>query len=290
MTDAITLRCPAKVNLALSVGAPRGDGYHPIASWMAAVGLCDELELRKTTGESRYTIDWAADAPTPSPIDWPLDSDLIVKAHRLVERHVGRSLPVAATLGKRIPVGAGLAGGSSDGAAMLRGLNELFDLALDRATLVELAMQLGSDLAFFFTPGSSLVTGRGEGLENLPPAMNMHLTLVMPPFGCPTGAVYQAFDELRPDAAVDLASVRAAIAGEVDCFNDLADPACRVEPRLGDLRNRITEMTGRPTHITGSGAGLFLVARSAEDAVNLASVIADKLAVAARAVAVGATR
>jgi 4-diphosphocytidyl-2-C-methyl-D-erythritol kinase len=140
MSQPLTIPCPAKVNLALSVGGPTPDGYHPIASWMVAIDLADELTLERADGDSTYDIAWSDDALRPSPIDWPLESDLIVKAHRLVEAEIGRPLPARATLRKRIPVGAGLAGGSTDGAAMLKALRQLFDLDLPDQRLIDLSM------------------------------------------------------------------------------------------------------------------------------------------------------
>jgi 4-diphosphocytidyl-2-C-methyl-D-erythritol kinase len=187
MSQPLTIPCPAKVNLALSVGGPTPDGYHPIASWMVAIDLADELTLERADGDSTYDIAWSDDALRPSPIDWPLESDLIVKAHRLVEAEIGRPLPARATLRKRIPVGAGLAGGSTDGAAMLKALRQLFDLELTDQKSIDLSMQIGSDLAFFFSSGSAIVTGRGEGLREAPIDEPIHLCLILPEFGCPPG-------------------------------------------------------------------------------------------------------
>lgn len=288
MNDLLTVACPAKVNLALSVGAPREDGYHPIASWMVTIGLADQLTLQKTDGESSFDIAWADDALSPCDIDWPLGKDLIYRAHGLLEAHTGKTLPIHATLTKRIPVGAGLAGGSTDGAAMFKGLNQLFALGLDDATLIDLSMQLGSDLAFFFSPGSAIVTGRGEHLTDAAMPSDMHLALILPDFGCPTGAVYQAFDSLLPQAAVDKQAVHGAVAGNRDCFNDLAEAACAVQPRLADLRARISQATRRPVHVTGSGAGMFIVTASAHDANDLSRIIRDQCSVSAIPVAVGA--
>jgi len=285
MNRSITLRCPAKVNLALSVGRPTPDGYHPIASWMTAIDLCDELTLEPADGESQYDIAWADDAPQPSAIDWPIASDLIVKAHRLVEERIGRLLPVRAKLRKRIPVGAGLAGGSTDGAAMFKGLRQLFALEIDDPTLIELAMKIGSDLAFFFSSGSAIVTGRGEALREAPMDQPLHLCLILPDFGCPTGAVYRAFDELSPHAIVDEKAVELCVlARPLKPFNDLAAPACRVQPPLADLKSEISDTTSRTVHITGSGAGMFIVGESADDANALARVVAERLDVVARSV------
>jgi len=278
LSEQVFRLCPAKLNLALSVGAARPDGYHPIASWMLAVDLCDELRLdRLDTGPSRFDLDWATDAPQPSAIDWPVDKDLTCRAHRLLESHTGCALPVGVRLAKRIPVGAGLAGGSSNGAAMLAALNDLFDLQLSRQTLIHLAMQLGSDLAFFFTAGSAIVTGRGETLDEAPLTRSAHFVLVLPALHCPTGAVYRAFDETCPDAAVDEPAVREVHADRRDPFNDLAAPACDVEPRLDDLRRSIASRVDRAVHVTGSGAGLFIVAADAAEAADLADAIREQV-------------
>jgi len=274
MNRTITIRCPAKVNLALSVGAPTADGYHPIASWMVAIDLYDELTVEAIDGPSRFDIDWADDAPQPSDIDWPIESDLIHKAHRLLERRVGRPLGIGATLRKRIPVGAGLAGGSTDGAGMFKALRQLFELKLSDQTLIDLSMEIGSDLAFFFSAGSAIVTGRGEGWREAALTEAIHLCLIMPSFGCPTGAVYRAFDQLSPGATVDEAAVeRCVVERPLQPFNDLAAAAGRVQPHLIQLRRRIAALTGRDVHITGSGAGMFIVAADAEDARQLAEMV-----------------
>jgi len=277
------LHCPAKINLALSVGSPDGSGYHPIASWMVAVGLHDELHVQPRTpnAPSIYHIDWAADAPQPGAIDWSLRDDLAVRAHRLVEQHVGRSLPIRMRLIKRIPAGAGLAGGSSDAAGMLRALDAAFDLRLDPAVQRDLAMQLGSDPAFFLGPGSALVTGRGEHLEPLEPKNPIHLVLILPPLHCPTGAVYRAFDEAtagdRTPRPVDVPRVRSLAASDplpaAALFNDLAEPAMAVTPDLRPLGEQLAAAADRPIHITGSGAGLFALADDAAHATRLAAAL-----------------
>ncbi len=288
--------CPAKVNLALSVGVPppppegEGDGYHPIASWMVTIDLCDELTLtRLDEGPSAFDIEWAADAPQPTPIDWPIETDLAYRAHRRVGEHVGRALPVRMSLVKRIPTGAGLAGGSTDGAGMLLALNDLFNLGLSHEALIDLAMRLGSDVAFFLAEGgSAIVTGLGQTLTPAPLEQPIDLVLVMPPLHCPTGRVYGAFDRLCADAAVDLPGVREVHAGRREPFNDLAEAACGVEPRLKDLKSQLSALTSLPVHITGSGAGLFILPAEPGEAEDLAATIREQIkvpAIATRTVA-----
>ena len=273
MSDPVTYQCPAKVNLALSVGAPRDDGFHPIASWMVKFNLFDDLIVQSLdAGPSEFAVDWADDALSPSPIDWPVTSDLIYKAHQLMQDQVGRALPVRVRLMKRIPVGAGLGGGSGDGAGMLDLLNSMFELNLPIQTLSRLAAELGSDVPFFLEGSSSLAFGRGEILEPAALVEPIHLLLILPNLSCPTGPVYRTFDALAPEAEVqeqrvrDLAASRLTFDGP---FNDLAEPACTVEPRLAEVRQACAEAADRTVHVTGSGAAMFIVGTDGADVTEL---------------------
>lgn len=281
-------RAPAKVNLALAVGPPNpappmGDGLHPIASWMVAVDLFDEMTVTRLEHDraSRYAILWSEEAPRPSPVDWPITKDLAVRAHLLLEETVGRRLPVQMKLEKRIPVGAGLAGGSSDAAAALLAINECFGLGLRDARLRALAAQLGSDVPFFLHDeeacAPAFVSGVGHVIERTAPARSAgkpaQFALILPDLACATPEVYRALDA-RPGVFDADRARRAACAGEVHdaaLFNDLAEPACRVEPALGALRSAISDALGRGAHVTGSGAGLFVVLdeRDAETTIEL---------------------
>jgi 4-diphosphocytidyl-2C-methyl-D-erythritol kinase len=284
----VSIWCPAKVNLALSVGSPRSDGLHPIASWMVAVSFADQLMLEQIdAGPSRFHLGFV-DAPGGvsrddgllypggQTVDWPLEKDIAYRAHRVLESHIGASLPIRAALQKCIPPGAGLGGGSSDGAAMLVGLNQLFHLELGTPTLIQLAQQLGSDVGFLVSAlageSSALVTGIGERLEPLPLGEVVYLTLIFPDFGCPTGEVYRAFDQLRgvseghrfvPDESRVRGIATPLPLPEDAPFNDLAEPACLVRPRLKQIQGQLAVGLQVPVHITGSGSTLFLIAPSA---------------------------
>src|SRR5690606_37624862 len=136
-------------------------------------------------------------------IDWPLTADLAYRAHRAVEQATGRTLPVAVTLRKRIPAGAGLGGGSADAAGMIVALDRLFDLDLSPPTRQQLAAALGSDVVFALEAlhgqASCLVAGVGDTLTPLPQEKPLHVALALPNFGCATGPVYRAFDALPAD-------------------------------------------------------------------------------------------
>lgn len=278
MTDGskLTLPAPAKINLALAVGPARaGDGMHPIASWMAPIGLSDTITAQRLadSDESRFEVVNDPAALRPAPIDWPLELDLAVRAVRALEAHAGRALPVAMRVEKRIPVGAGLGGGSSDAAATLLAVRELFQLAITDEALAGIALGLGSDVPFFLGDGPALVTGFGETIERTPPVTGAEfITIFAPPFACATGAVYAAFDRLP--AAEFRASAVGAMArsgsfNDSDCFNDLAPAAEAVEPSLAEFRARISAAASVPAHVTGSGSAVFTISGTFAEAERI---------------------
>lgn len=291
-TSPVACRAYAKVNLCLAVappeppGSPRA-GWHRIASWFHAIDLWDDVELLPATSTS-YHRSWAPDAPRPAPIDWPEDKDLAVRAHRLIESLVDRPLPIELRLTKRIPTGGGLGGGSSDAAAVMVALNTAFSLALDTAALRAAAARLGSDVAYFIPdpavaaagagsapaapkhltapPPPAIVTAFGDQIAPAARAVGP-ITLILPPFGCATPAVYKAFDTLGPapfrDAqvialAADPLTRLEASAIAPRLFNDLAPAAEAIEPRLAALRRQL-EQAGHTVHMSGSGSTLFLI-------------------------------
>lgn len=287
----LRLTCPAKVNLALSVGPPRGDGLHPIASWMVALDFADTLTLKRLEpgDASRFHAAYDPTSPVAKEIDWSREKDLAWRAYLALCETARRELPCAIELGKRIPTGGGLGGGSSDAAAVLVGVDRLFALALGRERLLELAMRLGSDVAFLVEAvlgrGSALVTGTGEAIEASQLRKPLHLTLVIPPFGCPTGAVYRAFDQRAGIAALDEARVRQMINSDQltgdQLFNDLEAPAIAVDPRLGELLQNLRAVLDGEPRVTGSGSVCYALAESRAAADAAARRVRDELGVAA---------
>jgi 4-diphosphocytidyl-2-C-methyl-D-erythritol kinase len=279
--NELQLTCPAKVNLALRVG-PLSDDYHPIRSWMMRINLVDDLYVKRLEDDapSQFHISWADDAPRPGVVDWPIEDDLACLAAQITEQHIGRPMPVMVRLVKRIPTGAGLGGGSSDGAAMLTALDRLFDLNMTRDQKWALAGLLGSDVPFFFEPtGSAVASGRGEQIEPVA-APAIHLALILPNVHCSTGGVYGHFDALGSTPSVDDGAVDQLVAaghvGPDDPFNDLAEPACDLVPELRQIRNRCAQVVDQSVHVTGSGAGLFVVAADANEAQAMAQTIASE--------------
>jgi 4-diphosphocytidyl-2-C-methyl-D-erythritol kinase len=277
MPSVVHAFAPAKVNLALSVGSPDASGMHPISSLMATCAFGDDLEVKRLLPDrfSRYSIDWHKEARRRTDIDWPIRKDLAVRAHLMLEARLGRELPVQLKLEKRIPVGGGLGGGSSNGAAMLRALDALFELNLRAEFLESISRELGSDVPFLVRGGHAIVEGTGETLERID-GTDTHLVLVFPEISCPTGAVYRSFDALRPNAQLASSRVRALASERIaphTPFNDLADAAYAVAPALVEARRSIESIAELPVHVSGSGSTLFVVCDSDIHAEALAGAI-----------------
>jgi len=298
MQDSLFIQAPAKINLALAVGPADREaagGRHPVCTWMVAVDLCDDLTIQQLEPDrfSRYAILWHRDARRRRDIDWSIRNDLAVRAHLLLESTTGRRMPVQLKLEKRIPVGAGLGGGSSNAAAMLLGCNELFELGLSRDDLIDLAAQLGSDVPFFIRARSAIVEGFGERMTRIEADPDIHLVLLLPEFSCDTAAVYRTFDELATASAMtdeDLAARFAqgeagihamAPTGQLTAeapFNHLTLPARRHQPDLPRLMEEAAELTDLPVHMTGSGSALFAVCDNDVHAEFTARAVNERLA------------
>lgn len=211
---------PAKLTVSLRVTGVRDDGFHLIDAEMVTLDLADELEL--TEGDGLEVVG-ASGLPVPA------DDDNLV---RRALRAVGRTAHVRLT--KRILAGAGLGGGSADAAAVLRwaGCDDL-----------DVAASLGADVPFCLLGGRARVTGIGDVLEPLPP-VDRTFTLLTPPFGVSTPAVYRAWDELGGPTAPGP--------------NDLEPAALAVEPRLAAWRDRLGDATGATPVLAGSGSTWFV--------------------------------
>lgn len=283
-TSPFTAKAHAKINLALAVGpahhAP-GDvhhGYHPICSYMHAIDLCDGVRVERLgAGEpSRYDIAWIGADGGTTPVGWAIDRDLVCRAHRALERHTGHPLPCAITVRKSIPAGGGLGGGSSDASSVLMGLDRVFGLGLGVDQLRPIAMGLGSDLGFFLDdaaadgenpPRPGIVSGFGGEIERVRPVhAGTPVTLILPAFGCDTGAVYRAFDadpgsSERFESASDAVRSRVAsrdLVGET-LSNDLLDAALRAVPAMRSVYASLRERLGVGVFLTGSGSTLFVL-------------------------------
>lgn len=268
------LLAPAKINLVLRVGpSDPATGYHPLATWMCAVGLYDTLRIDVAASgatERGSGVELRCDDPS-----LPRDrGNLVVRAaESLCQRAGVDASRVRLELEKRIPAAAGLGGGSSDAAATLVGLNRAMSLGRSRAELCAIAATLGADVPFFVEThgdaggGSAWCSGRGEVVRITPaPAKARRAMLVLPRgIAMPTAAVYRRFDELRlgrpenlsqaPDVAV-LATLGAREMLPL-LRNDLEPAAFSLSSELADMRDAVERAVRRPVRMSGSGSALF---------------------------------
>ena len=256
----LILSAPAKINLSLDVLGRRPDGYHALRSVMQTLELHDTLDLQAATSTT-----FTCNAPALSG-----DDNLVVRAARLLQATPGNTEGVAMTLTKRIPVDAGLGGGSSDAATALLGLNRLWKLGLARDRLATLGAELGSDVPFFFHAPSALVTGSGETVEALPPLPPAFVVLHRPPHGVSTARVFGA---LPPDAYGEgsatarlLAAVREGRPLEKwPLSNGLQETVCRLYPEVAAALERLRRAGAPAPLMTGSGSTVYaLFSRQAE--------------------------
>lgn len=269
---AIRVHAPAKINWSLEVLGRRGDGYHEIDTVFQAVSLCDVLEIRLQPGGAGGH-DCVIECDTPGiPAD---ESNLVHSAWRRILDECGGAAGVRVKLTKRIPSGAGLGGGSSDAAAMLLGMNRLFDLRLGAAALAEMAAGIGSDVPFFIRGGAARARGRGERLEAIRTAgPARHLVIVHPDFASPTADAYRRLNmgPLPPKAEGKAAGVvrRALEAGApvpvTARVNDFDRVLCASDPRYGAVKERMVSAGATNPVLTGSGSACFSVAENAEHA------------------------
>ena len=243
---------PAKVNLVLQVGRARSDGLHEICSIFASLGLAVELTFLGSETDADEVVCPGVDGP-----------NLVTAALRLFRERVDPGLPpLKVTIDKRIPVAAGLGGGSADAAAALRAANELAGRPLDVAELRDLAAELGADVPSQVEPRHALVTGAGEHVERLGlPAMG--LVLVPSADGLSTADVYKEADriestrdELDPDRLRELAAgPLAVLAAGVE--NDLEPAARSLRPSIGEPVERLREAGALAAAVSGSGPTAF---------------------------------
>jgi 4-diphosphocytidyl-2-C-methyl-D-erythritol kinase len=267
------LHCPAKINLTLEVLDLLEGGYHQLDSVFCSLDLADELSWRESDSVSlKVSGDLMGMAISEG------EDNLVLRALRALEAACGRSLPVAIELVKRIPAGGGLGGGSVDAGALLWGLNAHFGLGFSVAQLQQIGATLGADVAFGVVGGCARGEGRGDQLTALPAPPSRPLWLVIPPFPCPTGAVYRAWDEERFRPA--RGATEAYLQGQWVLGNDLQPAACRVAPALQDIFHALEPLG--PVLLCGSGSTISLWSEVSQNELNQVLAPFDCKTVAAR--------
>jgi len=262
----ISGEAPAKINRELRVGGVRSDGYHEIRSRVVAIDLADSIEVE--TGDGDLTLSCEG-FPVPSD-----ESNLAVRAGRALANHLGRPADAAIRLKKKIPVGAGLGGGSSDAARALALLARLWGAGLTREDLRVLAASLGSDVPFFLVGGEAEVTGRGDSVRPLPDSEPTDLLVLVPPFPLSTAEVYATHRRLESGSSFDDRRIPAAL--EVDSSrnffgpNDLALAVLETKAEMSILLDSARSLAPESA-ITGSGSAIVLAGAAAGAEERLAA-------------------
>jgi 4-diphosphocytidyl-2-C-methyl-D-erythritol kinase len=255
----IELLAPAKINLTLEVIGKRSDGYHEIASVMQTIDLCDTVTIEPADAIS---LEVSGEEAGGAPAD--RDQDLAYRAAMKMTYWLKEPRGARIRLHKRIPAGMGLGGGSSDGAAVMRGLNLLWELGRDQSSVARSAAELGSDAPFFVYGGSALCRGRGEVVDPLPDARPRLLTLFMPSetIEAKTASMYGELAKEDFTAGVESR-------GKVDDvvmkreIEDARNVFDRHAGRFGDkvaMAMEACRLAGLEVHLAGSGPAFFALA------------------------------
>jgi 4-diphosphocytidyl-2-C-methyl-D-erythritol kinase len=274
------VRAPAKVNLHLSVGQRRPDGFHDLTTVFQAVGLYDDVELVRAAS---LTVEVTGDSAEQVPLD---DSNLAARAVRLIAEHTGHAPDVAIAIRKGIPVAGGCAGGSADAAAALVGCDALWGTGLSKDELAMLGARLGSDVPFSLHGGTALGTGRGDQLTPVLGQGTYSWVLALSEGGLSTPAVYGQLDKQRETGPVgvvrDPADVLSALRqGDAVALgralgNDLQAAAVALKPALRLLLETGRDLGALGAIVSGSGPTVALLARDEGHAVALASALAGQ--------------
>lgn len=254
----------AKVNMSLRVGARDASGRHPLRSLVQSIDWADRLALGPASDDS-FTV-----TGLPAPAD---ESNLAWRAVEAVRAVAARPAPVALTLGKHIPLAAGLGGGSADAAAALVLAGARFGLGpADRDGL---APGLGADVPFCLLGGTAWMEGYGERLTPLPPFAGFWLAVAVPPFEVPTGDAYSRWDELEgPDGpAAPGRDLPPELRPYEPLANDLVPAALSLVPGLGDWAADLRRLWGRALLMSGSGPAHFALFPTASEATAAAAAV-----------------
>ena len=264
----------AKINLSLDILGKREDGYHEVKMLMQTLELADVVELSEISAGIKLQVDAAENIPTD-------EKNLAYKAAVEVQNYCGENFCVAINLAKKIPAAAGLAGGSADAAAVIRGMNKLFNLKLSTAELCEIGARVGSDVPYCIIGGTCLAEGRGEILTKLPDFKKYFVVLLKPRGEISTAWSYKTFDELPAEKIshpptqeiiklLDLGEYESAFA---KFKNVLELVALKKFPAIDRYKEKMFESGAKFAMMSGSGPTIFALADDEVTAKKIASSV-----------------
>ncbi|CAB4599919.1 unannotated protein [freshwater metagenome] len=275
--NSVTVRVPAKVNLQLSVGPRESDGYHNLVSVFQAVSIFDEVTLTKSHAGSGVTISITGEQTHGVPED---DSNLAVKAAKLIGEKFGLDVDVHIEVKKSIPVAGGMAGGSADAAGTLVAMDALYRLDATREELLALGAELGSDVPFMISGGTAVGTGRGDQLTAALSRGTYHWVFALSTVGLSTPSVYTECDRMRAEFEVAAPKVsdtlmQSLLAGDAEAVgkslhNDLQAPACSLRPALSLVLEVGRDYGALGALVSGSGPTVAFLVTDEEAGLDLA--------------------
>lgn len=281
MMSTLRTLSPAKLNLGLEITGKRADGYHSLVSIFQAISLVDTMEFRAPAEESTLRV-LCNDSDVPELIP----GNLVTKAMEIVEAHTATPLPVSVTLHKHIPVASGLGGASSNAATALRAASALRDTPLQDLTLAHLARRLGSDVPFFLTGGTALVTGTGSEIQSLPPLANTWFVLLSPrlqqPIANKTATLYRSLTErdFSSGEAVQkqVDNCRAGVPlGPSQLVNPFQRHLLAIRPELAPLLDSFTASGAPFIAMSGAGPTHYTFVGSRDEAERIATGTRSRL-------------
>jgi 4-diphosphocytidyl-2-C-methyl-D-erythritol kinase len=293
MLNSLSLKAPAKINFYLQITGNRADGYHDLVMIMQSVDLGDRVDLRKISGE---TIEVHCHHPQV-----PQDrTNLAYRAAHLMQQKFPEVGGIRIVIDKQIPIAAGLAGGSTDAAAVLVGIDRMWQLGLTQPELRDLAAQLGSDIPFCISGGTALATGRGEVITPIADIANLAVVICKPrDISISTAWAYQTFrsaglltqgDRLNHDRSSEMLAVIEAAKDQhgtelANCsvrigqllYNDLERVVLPAHPPIAKLKQHLQAQSPLGVLMSGSGATVFAIAQNLNQAEQIARMIVAEL-------------
>ncbi|CAN2177219.1 IspE 4-diphosphocytidyl-2C-methyl-D-erythritol 2-phosphate synthase [Candidatus Nanopelagicaceae bacterium] len=274
---SVTVRVPAKVNLQLSVGPRESDGYHQLVTVFQAISIFDDVTVKLGEHGSGINLSVSGDQIHGVPTD---ASNLVVKAAELIATKFEIDIDASIDIKKSIPVAGGMAGGSADAAAAIVAIDDLYDLNMTRDEMHEIASQLGSDVPFLLSGGTSIGQGRGDQLTAALSRGTYHWVLALSSVGLSTPAVYSECDRLRQgldisEPQISDALMQALLSADPSAVgkllvNDLQPAACSLRPALRLILDVGQEYGALGAIVSGSGPTVAFLVSDEEHGLDLA--------------------
>ena len=263
----LTIEAPAKINLTLEVLGKRPDGYHEIRSVIQTINFCDSLQITASKD-----IQFKSNKSV-----WSGEQSLVAKAAKLLQAATGSTQGATIKIKKCLPLISGLGGDSSDAAAILRGLNQLWELGLSPTKLQALTQELGADVSFFLSGGTALMEGRGEKLTSLPPMPHQWVILVIPNVPRLPGKTKRVYSMLKPSHFTDGKITEKLVTclksgGEFNTsllYNVFENVVFARGEELTIYRNHILKIGAPNIHLAGSGPTMFTLLEAKSQADDL---------------------